>query len=895
MKKRIIALILCLAASVSVLAGCAGSIDADSEYKGQQITMYMTENIYNLDPAYAYTNEISRSIISLLFDTLFVIDENGNAEPSLAESYKTETVEKIKETDVDRHYMYIELKEGARWSDNQPVTADDVVFAWKRVLNPNNSFNCAHLLFAIKNAKAYNRAEVSKDDVGLSADGKLLTIEFEEEMSEAECDQFLLNLTSLALAPLREDIASKNEDWAKKPGIMTSSGPFKLSKLSFYKHEIKNSIANTLFSLGSGYSVASGYTTETGKDAEGNPTYKMYIQIRDNVTWADGNEVLPSDVIRTWEDILDPDASSEYASLLYNIKNAKAYNEGTLEIGSKLGLAVASGKRLEIEFESKMTAEDYKAFAQSLTNQALAPSRKDAKSSDDSIYMISYEDSNYSVKEVDEENKVVTDKNGNPIYHPASEPDNFEDQRVSSFILERNLYYYRNAEDEEKLDVSVVPYRILVDCSLTDEEILDGYNNGIITYVGDIPLSIRNDVKEQAHVSASLSTNSLYINQKADIAHLSADGTLENVKLFAIKEVRQALSMVINRQAIAEKIVFAEAATGIVPTGAFDTNNADMLFRDNAGETSKYLVYTENESETKAKELLASLENKIIPEEYYFTVTVSAYDEVHLTIAEEIVAAWNKLGFNVTLNKRGTIANNDHHKEVGSVPTDLCDDLWAEDIINGNYDVALLDIVAATPDPLSVLAPFSKYHSGQAMDMSDSNNYQLSAHPTGFNSDVYNALMNIIFDTGRAESKSAKLHRAEDILMEELPVIPVVFNQSAYLINEDVLDLNNKVLFWETANEYVPSVAFEKISVKEYEEYELKVAKYIYDNFDEWKTRNNSYFFINFASFDKDTFVHTNSNYFFLFKDKYGVENYEWIPKKTEKNETTEAETDPNE
>ena len=69
MKKRIIALLLCLAALVAVLASCAGSIDADSEYKGQQITMYLSENIYDLDPVNAYKNESMRAIVSLLFDS----------------------------------------------------------------------------------------------------------------------------------------------------------------------------------------------------------------------------------------------------------------------------------------------------------------------------------------------------------------------------------------------------------------------------------------------------------------------------------------------------------------------------------------------------------------------------------------------------------------------------------------------------------------------------------------------------------------------------------------------------------------------------------------------------------------------------------------------------------
>ena len=712
MKKRIIALLLVLVSAVAVLSGCAGSIDADSEYKGQQITMYLTENIYNLDPAEAYTNEASRSIVNLLFDTLFTVDENGKVKESLAKSYTTE------KTDDGELLMHITIKEDARWSDNQNVTADDVVYAWKRILNPNNSYDCAALLFDIKNARAYNEAEVSKDDVGLTADGKLLTIEFEKEI---DYDQFLLNLTSLALAPLREDIASKNADWAKKPGIMTSSGPFKLSKIGFYKN----------------------------------------------------------------------------------------------------------GE-------------------------------------------VAYEDINYSIKDVDENNKVKLDKNGNPIYIPATTPSEFAEQRVHSYILERNLYYYRNAEDGEKLDVSVTPYRIIVDCSLNDEELLDAYNKGIIAYIDDIPMSIRSNVKDKAYTYDSLSTNVIYLNENAEIVRDTGkkddegNAITENVKLFADKTVRQALSMAIDREAIAEALVFAEVATGLVPTGVYDCNmRSKSLFRDASTSTFKYL------SKDLDAAASALAEAKITPAEYTFSITIPCYDEAYLFIANAVASAWGKdgLGFNVEVKVRGTIANNDYHKDVASIPSDLCDDLWAEDIKNGLYDATILDLVAPSADPFSVLAPFAKQFSGQKMDMSNSESYELSPHATGYQSDAYDEIMEKIYNNKKIEARSSDLHKAEEILMDDMPVIPIVFNKSAHLINTDLLNVKDSVILKNMADEYYYPVIFDKVTVKDYEGYELKCAKFVYERFDELK-KNAASYFSTFADLSKEEFVYTNSNYFYLFKDK---------------------------
>jgi len=742
MKKRVIALLLCLAMSVAALAGCAGTIEADSDYKGQQITMYLTENIYNLDPAYAYKNEISRSIVSLIFDTLFTVDNSGKVSPSLAKGYRTE-----KDKD-GRFFMYIEIREDAKWSDNNPVTADDVVFAWKRILNPKNSFESAALLFDIKGARDYNKTGEGKDTMGISADQKLLTIEFEKEIDEK---QFILNLTSLALAPLREDIVGESkesdrqtDDWAKKPGIMVASGPFKLTKVGYYvNNEIK------------------------------------------------------------------------------------------------------------------------------------------------------YVDANYSVKQVDSTNKVIVDKNGNPVYMDAKEADVFAAQEVSSYMLERNLYYNRNAEDRENLDVSVIPYRIIVDCSLTDKEILDAYNAGIITYIGDIPMSIRNDLKDSARVSDSLSTNVCYLNQDADVTRTLADGTQKAVKLFANATVRQVLSMAIDREEIAKQIVFADAATGLVPTGVYDSNSIKKLFRDSS-DSFEYL------SKKKVADLKATLaEAGIVPSEYSFTITISSYDEVHALVANALVAAWGKaeggLGFDVSVNVRGTIANNDVHKDVAGVPTDLCDDLWAEDIQNRNYQAAVLDLVAPSADPFSVLAPFATQFSGQAMDMSDMTNYKATPHVTGYSSEDYNKILEDTFAEKDATKRASLLHNAEKELMKDMPVIPIVFNKNAYVINEDVAKLNNKVLFWDSAAEYYHPVNLQKAEIKDYEKYEAQLAKYIFDNYDKWREVPRSYFALTFSGIERDSFVYINSNYLFLFKDKYGLEGYEWLPKKPaddKDKQETEASTE---
>ena len=212
MMKRLIALLLCLLMCVSVFAGCAAEGEDEDEDKGAYITMYLTNEIYNFDPALAYNNDDAESIVSLLFTRLFSLDNKGKLQYELAKSYTTAENEKTNE-----YTLTITLNE-TWWSDKTRVTADDVVFAWKRLLDPENSFAAAALLYDIKNARAVKEGDVSIDDLGVYAlNDTTLEIVFERPI---DYDAFLLNLTSLALAPLREDYASKGDDWAKKPSTM---------------------------------------------------------------------------------------------------------------------------------------------------------------------------------------------------------------------------------------------------------------------------------------------------------------------------------------------------------------------------------------------------------------------------------------------------------------------------------------------------------------------------------------------------------------------------------------------------------------------------------------------------------------------------------------------------
>ena len=101
----------------------------------------------------------------------------------------------------------------------------------------------------------------------------------------------------------------------------------------------------------------------------------------------------------------------------------------------------------------------------------------------------------------------------------------------------------------------------------------------------------------------------------------------------------------------------------------------------------------------------------------------------------------------------------------------------------GNFEVIALDLVATSADAFSVLAPFAKAFSGNAinLDTTVNPNYELTPHITGYDSEAYNAKIEEAFTATKSKDRAAKLHEAEAILMNDLPVIPVVYNQDTAL------------------------------------------------------------------------------------------------------------------
>ncbi len=270
--KKVISLTLCLCICLLFFTSCGLSEDE----KGADIRMYIADFPQTLDPALVQANSDVSVLLSLLFEPLTRIKENGKVTGALADDWyaKYDPV-------YEEYAIYFELNE-TLWSNGNAVTADNIVWAWKRILSPDTESPYAPLLYCIKNAKTVKSGYMTSDDLGITAeDDHLLKVVFEDGADltdeekelygvsayvyddatfEAACDRFVETVSNVHLAPINEDVVKRYTDYRPEgssrvyqwgdysAASIVGNGPFKvqafepgnkliLERNSYYRYE----------------------------------------------------------------------------------------------------------------------------------------------------------------------------------------------------------------------------------------------------------------------------------------------------------------------------------------------------------------------------------------------------------------------------------------------------------------------------------------------------------------------------------------------------------------------------------------------------------------------------------------------------------------------------------
>lgn len=485
-------------------------------------------------------------------------------------------------------------------------------------------------------------------------------------------------------------------------------------------------------------------------DVDDGEEFTILVTLNSN-KWSDGRTVQASDYVYAWKRLLDPDSTSEASSLLYDIKNARDVKMGDATIDD-LGIAAVDTYVIEIEFEQKI---DLDQFFENCSSVALVPLREDV--------ITRYGDDIWAQKAT----TIVT--NG-----PFSPKDITYGQTLR---LERSSYYYIDQDKNEKLDKYVIPYRLLTKYSEGNAEIqLNSLLEGGIYYDGEIPLSQRAAYASSAIVTDMMTTHTYVFNTTNE--------------LFAKPEVRLALSKAIDRNQIVSLITFAKPATGYVPYKVFDTTSGTS-FREVGGE-----VVSSTADVAGAKSLLSSAGVN------GGTFTLKVRDnEVDLAIANYVAGVWGDLGFTVTV------------EAVKSTPNQADSSIYVDNFQvaydTGDFEVIAIDMNMLSTDAFGALSQFAPAFSGNGVDM-DSENYDLHGHITGYNNEEYNALIESAYAEKDRAARATILHQAEEKLMADMPVMPLVFMQDAYVYS-DVLS--------GIGTDYYGTRNFKKTKMKDYMTY----------------------------------------------------------------------------
>jgi oligopeptide transport system substrate-binding protein len=334
--------------------------------------------------------------------------------------------------------------------------------------------------------------------------------------------------------------------------------------------------------------VAPG-VAETWSVSEDGMSYRF--NLRANAKWSNGDPVTAGDFVFSLRRIEDPKVNSQYAEVLYPIKNAEEVNTGKVAL-TALGVTAADAKTVEIALKAPTPY-----FLQLLTHQTALPVNE----------------------------KAVT-RLGEEWLKPGKMVSNgaymLDDVKPSSHIkIVKNPNYW----NANRVSIDTVVF----DPSEDRAAVLKRYRAGEFDIVDDLPNDqlgwLRQNLPKELHIHPYAGTYYYAFN--------TAKPPFNDLR------VRQALAMALNREVLVDKITLAGElpAYGFVPDGTANY----------ASQKVSWAKMSQADREAAAIKLMN--EAGYGPRKPLNVQLAYNTSENHKRIAVAIAAMWKKLGINVEL------------------------------------------------------------------------------------------------------------------------------------------------------------------------------------------------------------------------------------------------------
>ncbi|WP_109249149.1 peptide ABC transporter substrate-binding protein [Lentilactobacillus kefiri] len=180
----------------------------------QKINLSTTAEITSLDLSKIY-DKTSFIQVDETFEGLYRYDENGNVDPALA------TKTRISK---DGKTYTIDIRHNAKWSNGDPVTANDFVYSWQRAVNPKTASQYTYLFDNVKNASAIVNGKLLPSKLGIKAIGKYqLKVQLARPTT-----YFKMVMARETLYPLDKKVVEKyGKNYGTSAKTTVYNGPFK--------------------------------------------------------------------------------------------------------------------------------------------------------------------------------------------------------------------------------------------------------------------------------------------------------------------------------------------------------------------------------------------------------------------------------------------------------------------------------------------------------------------------------------------------------------------------------------------------------------------------------------------------------------------------------------------
>ncbi len=177
MKLRRLAELAAVAGVALTLAACGSKQSGSSSngsYAAKQTVNWMeSSQLPTMDISLA-TDEISMDMLNNTNEGLYHLGTDNKVEAGMA------TKTKISK---DQKTWTFTLRKNAKWSNGDPVTAQNFVYSWQRTVNPKTAAQYAYIFDGVKNADKIMNGKAPVSSLGIKADGKYkLTVTLEKNI-----------------------------------------------------------------------------------------------------------------------------------------------------------------------------------------------------------------------------------------------------------------------------------------------------------------------------------------------------------------------------------------------------------------------------------------------------------------------------------------------------------------------------------------------------------------------------------------------------------------------------------------------------------------------------------------------------------------------------------------